>query len=313
MRIVYWGSSTASAEIAQSLLENHFNIACIITQPDREKGRGKKLLPTPVKELAIERDIPVLTPENPNNNDVVKEISKYKPELFFLCAYAKILGKELLDLPEKGAVNLHFSLLPELRGAAPIQRAIMKGLKKTGITTFFMNEFLDRGDIILQEAIEIKEFETAGELEKRLIPIGKETAKKTISVIMNDDFKRIKQNEMKKSYAKKITKEERIIDWKLPSIEIARRINGLSPTPGGFTFYSGKRVILLKAITGNAKDGEPGTIIPGKKLEVIAGDGRTVIIELLKPEGKKVMSAKDFINGFRVKDGELFYNLSLKN
>lgn len=309
MRIVYWGSSAASAEIAKSLIENNFNIVLVITQPDRQKGRGKKLLPTPVKRLAIEKKLPLLTPDDPNSDDVIKEISDYKPEFFFLCAYAKILGKELLDLPNRGAINLHFSLLPELRGAAPIRRAIMKGLKRTGVTTFFMNEFLDKGDLILQKELEIKEFETAGELEKRLIPIGKDIAKETIRVIMNDDFKRIKQDESKKSYAKKIRKEERIIDWKIPSIEIVRRINGLSPTPGGFTFYTGKRVILLKAITGNVKDGEPGTIITEKKLEVIAGDNKTVIIELLKPEGKNIMLSNDFINGYRVKEGNSFQTL----
>lgn len=309
MRIVYWGSSAASAEIAKSLIENNFNIVLVITQPDRQKGRGKKLLPTPVKRLAIEKNLPLLTPDDPNSDNVIKEISDYKPEFFFLCAYAKILGKELLDLPNRGAINLHFSLLPELRGAAPIRRAIMKGLKRTGVTTFFMNEFLDKGDLILQKELEIKEFETAGELEKRLIPIGKDIAKETIRVIMNDDFKRIKQDESKKSYAKKIRKEERIIDWKIPSIEIVRRINGLSPTPGGFTFYTGKRVILLKAITGNVKDGEPGTIITEKKLEVIAGDNKTVIIELLKPEGKNIMLSNDFINGYRVKEGNSFQTL----
>jgi len=309
MRIVYWGSSAASAEIAKSLIENNFNIVLVITQPDRQKGRGKKLLPTPVKRLAIEKNLPLLTPDDPNSDDVIKEISDYKPEFFFLCAYAKILGKELLDLPNRGAINLHFSLLPELRGAAPIRRAIMKGLKRTGVTTFFMNEFLDKGDLILQKELEIKEFETAGELEKRLIPIGKDIAKETIRVIMKDDFKRIKQDESKKSYAKKIRKEERIIDWKIPSIEIVRRINGLSPTPGGFTFYTGKRVILLKAITGNVKDGEPGTIITEKKLEVIAGDNKTVIIELLKPEGKNIMLSNDFINGYRVKEGNSFQTL----
>lgn len=309
MRIVYWGSSATSAEIAKSLIENNFNVVLVITQPDRQKGRGKKLLPTPVKRLAIEKNLPLLTPDDPNSDDVIKEISDYKPKFFFLCAYAKILGKELLDLPNRGAINLHFSLLPELRGAAPIRRAIMKGLKRTGVTTFFMNEFLDKGDLILQKELKIKEFETAGELEKRLIPIGKDIAKETIRVIMNDDFKRIKQDESKKSYAKKIKKEERIIDWKIPSIEIVRRINGLSPTPGGFTFYTGKRVILLKAITGNVKDGEPGTIITEKKLEVIAGDNKTVIIELLKPEGKNIMLSNDFINGYRVKEGNSFQTL----
>lgn len=306
MRIVYLGSSAASAEIAELLLEDKLNIVLFITQPDREKGRGRKLLSTPVKRLAIEKNIPFLTPVDPNSDDVTKEISRYKPELFFLCAYAKILEKNLLELPEKGAVNLHFSLLPELRGAAPIQRAIMKGLKRTGVTTFFMNEFLDRGDIILQRELEIKEFETSGELEKRLIQLGKDIAKETIKIIMDGDFKCIKQDESKKSYAKKIKKEERIIDWNFPSFKIVRKINGLSPKPGSLTFFRGKRVILLKALTGTIKDGEPGTIVPGKKLEIIAGDSKTIIIESLKPEGKKAMSAMDFINGFRVKEEDSF-------
>lgn len=306
MRIVYLGSSAASAEIAELLLEDKLNIVLFITQPDREKGRGRKLLSTPVKRLAIEKNIPFLTPVDPNSDDVTKEISRYKPELFFLCAYAKILEKNLLELPEKGAVNLHFSLLPELRGAAPIQRAIMKGLKRTGVTTFFMNEFLDRGDIILQRELEIKEFETSGELEKRLIPLGKDIVKETIKIIMDGDFKCIKQDESKKSYAKKIKKEERIIDWNFPSFKIVRKINGLSPKPGSLTFFRGKRVILLKALKGTIKDGEPGTIVPGKKLEVITGNSKTIIIESLKPEGKKEMSAMDFINGFRVKEEDSF-------
>lgn len=306
MKIVYWGSSAISAEIAQSLLENNFNINLIISQPDREKGRGRKRLPTPVKHLAIVHNIDVLTPVDPNINDVIQKISDYKPDLFFLSAYAKILGNELLNLPTKGAVNLHFSLLPELRGAAPIHRAIINGLTKTGVTTFFMNEFLDRGDIILKKETEIKEFETAGELEKRLIFIGKDIAIETIKKINTGDFTCIKQDASKKSYAKKITKEERIINWMSTSIEIIRKINGLSPNPGSYTFFSEKRITLLKAKSGEVKEGKPGTIITKKNLEVIAGDKNTVIIELLRPEGKTIMHSNDFINGYRVKEGDSF-------
>lgn len=306
MRIVYWGSSKISTEVAVHLLANNFNIILFITQPDRQKGRGKKFLPTPVKLLAKERNIPFLTPGDIDRDDVIKKISDYNPEIFFLCAYAKILGKKLLELPEKGAVNLHFSLLPQLRGAAPIARAIMEGFKTTGVTTFFMNESLDRGSIILQKETAIKEFETAGELEKRLTELGKNAAKETIRAIEQGNYKTITQNNTKKSYAKKILKEERLIDWKRPAIDIVRRINGLSPKPGSFSFLRGKRVIFLKAKTGNSGSGEPGTIISEKKLEVIAEDNKTVIIELLKPEGKKSISGKDFINGFRIKEGDFF-------
>ena len=306
MRIVYWGSSTASAEIAQTLLESNFNIVLVVTQPDRKKGRGRQLSPTPVKLLAAKKTLPTLSPEDPNDDEVIKEILNYKPDLFFLCAYAKILGKKLLNIPHRGAVNLHFSLLPELRGAAPIQRAIMKGLEKTGVTTFFMNESLDKGDIILQKSMGINEFETAGELEKRLIPLGKSISEETIRKIMSGDYKTTKQDESKKSYAKKISKEERLIDWDMPAIEIARKINGLSPKPGALTFFKGRRVILLQAKTGTEKDGEPGEIIAVEKLEVISGDKKTIVIEILKPEGKNIISSSDFVNGFRVKDGDVF-------
>jgi methionyl-tRNA formyltransferase len=308
MKIVYWGSPESSALIAKSLLEENFNIVLIITQPDRKKGRGKKLLPTPVKKLAISKKLPVLTPQNPNNDETIESIRSYKPDLFFLCAYAKILNKQLLELPKKGAVNLHFSLLPKLRGAAPIHRAIMEGYTETGVTTFFMNEFIDRGEIIAQKSTKINRFETAGELEKRLIPYGNEIAKETIKKIDKGDLKTTKQDASQKSYAKKISKEERIIDWNLSSAEIIRKINGLSPRPGSFTFYRKKRITLLKATGGSEKKrGEPGELIPDKQLGIIAGDNKVVIIELLKPEGKKTISSSDFINGYRVKQGDRFY------
>lgn len=307
MRIVYWGSTQSSAEISKSLLEENFNIVLFITRPDRKKGRGKKLLPTPVKQLAISENLPVLTPQNPNTDEVIDTIHTYKPDLFFLCAYAKILSKELLDLPQKGAVNLHFSLLPQLRGAAPIHRAIMEGYTETGVTTFFMNEFIDRGELINQKSTKIKEYETAGELEKRLIPYGKEIAKETIKKIEEGNFETAKQDTSRKSYAKKISKDERILDWHLASGKIIRKINGLSPKPGSFTFFRTKRITLLKATGGfEKKEGTPGELIPDKHLGVIAGDNKIINIELLKPEGKKTISSKDFINGYRVKQGDHF-------
>ncbi len=306
MRIVYWGSSHSSAEILTYLVANNFHVALVVTQPDRQKGRGKKVLPTPVKQVAIQKNIEVVSPENPNQQSTIKKISNYKPDLFFLCAYAKLLGKELLEIPPQGSVNLHFSLLPELRGAAPIQRAIVKGFKKTGITTFFMNESLDKGEIILQEQTEIQEFETFGELEKRLTNTGKMIAKRTIEGIIEGNLKTTKQDNAKKSYAKKIQKEERIVDWNQPAIEIVRKINGFSPSPGTYTFFREKRIMLIKAKTGTVAQGSAGTLFAGKQLQVLAGDGKTVLIEKLKPEGKKAINAKDFVNGFRIEDGDTF-------
>lgn len=305
MRIVFWGSSSASAAIAKALAEEH-DIILAVTQPDRVKGRGRKLLPTPVKRVSIEQHIPVINPEDPNHESVITRIADYTPELFFLCAYAKILGKELLAIPPKGAINLHFSLLPALRGAAPVQRAIMNGFEETGVTTFFMNEFLDRGDIILQRSTSIGQFETAGELEERLTAMGIEAAKETLTLLQSGDYPVKKQDPSKKSYARKISKEERLVDWNAPAETIVRHVNGLSPLPASYTFFREKRISLLKARTGSEKNAPPGTIFVDEQLEVTAGDNRTVIIELLKQEGKKEITSKDFINGFRVQEGETF-------
>ncbi len=308
MRIVFWGSSSASAAIAKALAEEH-DIILAVTQPDRVKGRGRKLLPTPVKRVSIEQHIPVITPEDPNHENIVSRIVDDTPELFFLCAYAKILGKELLAIPPKGAINLHFSLLPALRGAAPVQRAIMDGLEETGVTTFFMNEFLDRGDIILQRSTGIGQFETAGELEERLTAIGIEAAKETLKILQSGNYPVKKQDPSKKSYARKISKEERMVDWNAPAETIVRHVNGLSPLPASYTFFREKRISLLKARAGSEKNAPPGTIFADKQLEVTAGDNRTVIIELLKPEGKKEITSKDFINGFRIQEGETFQKI----
>jgi methionyl-tRNA formyltransferase len=305
MRIVFWGSSDASAAIEKSLTEKH-EVVLAVTQPDRAKGRGKKLMPTPVKRWSIEHHIPVITPEDPNHQSIVTQIRDYDHELFFLCAYARILGKELLAIPPKGAINLHFSLLPALRGAAPVQRAIMNGLKETGVTTFFMNEFLDRGEIILQRSTSIRPFETAGELEERLISIARGVANETLELMQSGDLYLKKQDPGKKSYAKKITKEERMVDWNAPAEAIVRHINGLSPKPGGYTFFGDRRIMLLKARTGSKKNAPPGTIFADKELEVAAGNQITVIIDRLKPEGKNEINSKDFINGFRIEGGETF-------
>jgi methionyl-tRNA formyltransferase len=305
MRIIFWGSSDASAAIEKSLTEEH-EVVLAVTQPDRAKGRGKKLMPTPVKRWSIEHHIPVITPEDPNHRSIIAQITECDHELFFLCAYAKILGRELLAIPPKGAINLHFSLLPALRGAAPVQRAIMNGLEETGVTTFFMNEFLDRGDIILQRSTTIKPFETAGELEERLISIANAAVKETLELLQSGDFRPTKQDPSKKSYAKKITKEERMVDWNAPAEAIIRHINGLSPKPAAYTFFRNRRIMLLKARTGNEKSGPPGTIFTDQQLEVAGGDQMTVTIDRLKPEGKNEISSKDFINGFRIEGGETF-------
>jgi methionyl-tRNA formyltransferase len=309
MNIVFWGSSSASTAIAEAIAEEH-TLVLVVTQPDRTKGRGQRLLPTPVKQFSEKRGIPVITPEDPNTEQVVRTISESDPELFFLCAYAKILGKELLAIPQKGAVNLHFSLLPALRGAAPVRRAIMEGFHETGVTTFFMNEYLDRGDIILQETTEVKEFETAGDLEARLVTMGIALAKETIERIHKGNLSLMKQDQSKKSYAKKIAKEECIVNWEAPAAKVVRQINGLSPTPGSYTFFRGKRLVLLKASLGNEEKVAPGSILADEQLRAGAGDGIAVIIHSVKPEGKKQMGSRDFINGFRIADGETFQSTS---
>lgn len=307
-KIIFMGTPDFAEESLKALYENGHDIIAVVTNPDRPKGRGMKLMASPVKTYAISKQIPVLQPEKiKGNTELVQKIRKLNPEYICVVAYGKILPKELLEIPKKGCINVHGSLLPKYRGAAPIQWAIINGDKETGITTMYMNEGMDTGDMILKEKVQIGEDETTGELWNRLSKIGGKLLVKTIEEINNGIAPRIKQEEQA-TMAPILSKQMAKIDWNNQnSIQIKNLIRGLNPIMGAYTTIKDKKVKLWKAeiidedmdILPNLADFNPGEIVLANDkvgLFIKTIDGVLSIIEI-QPENSKRMSACDYIRG----------------
>jgi len=296
MKIVFFGSTEFSLPIVQKINEEFSLLGVVVTRP-KPKGRGLKVQLSPVGEWARSLRIEIFAPESPNEESFIKILKELNPDLFVLSAYGHILGGELLKVPLFGGINIHPSLLPKYRGPAPIQRALMNGEKKTGITIFFMDEKVDHGKIIMQKEVLIYPDENYGSLSKRLSLIA---AQEINGVIKSNQ---VEQCESEKSYAPKISKEETVINWSLSTEEVFNLIRALSPTPGARTSFRGQDLIILSASIGEKKIA-PGTFhIAGRTLYVGTKDGSLIINEV-KPQNRKAISGQDFINGFRIKDGE---------
>jgi len=286
--------------------KNH-EVVSVVTQPDRPKGRGRALSPSPVKEVALSLGLPILQPENPKVESFIEEVRRLKPELIVVVAYGHILKKEILEIPSRGCVNLHPSLLPKLRGPAPIPWAIIRGEKETGVTTFFLNERMDAGEIILQKTTPIGEEEDAGELSARLAKMGAELLAETLDLIEKGRAPRTIQEESQVTYAPKLRKEDSILDWKNGARELANLIRGLSPEPGAYTFF---REEPLKILKGKVETVFPPSFTPGVIIKVDrngvylqTGEGVLALREV-QPRGKRIMQIGDFINGYRPQIGE---------
>ncbi len=297
MRVVFIGTSEFALPSLESL-SKVADIPLVITQPDRPRGRGRKLSPTPVKCKALELGIEVVSPEN--IQEVEEKIRDVAPDLLVVVSYGQIIPKDILDIPKVGSINIHPSLLPKYRGAAPIQRAIMNGEKITGVTIMWMNERLDAGDIFFQREIEIKEEETYGELHDRLSLISAEMIVEALKKIERGEVTRIPQNENEATYAKPISKEETLIDWRESAFDIVNKIRALSPKPGAVAVVSGKRFKLYRAKSCEG-EGIPGEILEKDVrkgvLKIACGEGALLILEI-QPEGKKVMDIASFLRGY---------------
>jgi len=310
MRLCFFGTPEFAVPSLVKLYEAGFDIACVVTAKERPKGRGLKVLPSPVKVKAQELGLLVFEPENPNRQEFYELLAKLNPEVGVLVAYGYIIKPLLLNLPKKGFINLHPSLLPRYRGAAPINWAIINGDTQTGLVTFLMNEKVDAGKIILQKVVEIFPDETAGELTKRLAILGAELLIETLKLIEQGDYPTFTQNDQAVIFAPKIKDSDRIIDWAKSNQEIHNLIRGLSPTPAAYTYFRGKRVEIYRSSLPDClspiRVKQPGAIIvPNKDLIVATGNGLLNITQL-KIEGKKLITGRDFINGQRVKSGESF-------
>ncbi len=309
MNIIYMGTSEFAVPPLSRLVAEGWSVPLVVTQPDRARGRGQRIRPTAVKELALQLGINVLQPEYIRNNRRFQvEISAHKPDLIVVAAYGKILPKELLDLPKYGCVNIHGSLLPRYRGAAPIQRAILEGEMETGVTLMYMQAGFDTGDIIAAESTPVAK-KTAGQLHNELAAMGADILSLYLPKIKEGIAPRIKQDESLAVYAPMISKEDGLLDFNRGSGYIERFIRAMNPWPGAYAYYNDKKVKLLSgriAADSFSCNGIPGQIVSanGQGLGIVTGDGIIHITEIQMP-GKRAMQVGEFLKGNQIEIGTI--------
>lgn len=300
--------------VLDKLIDSKENIVGVITQPDRPKGRGRKILPSPIKKIALSRGITIFQPENINKEESIKKIKEFNPDLILVVAYGQILSKDILNIPRMGCVNIHASLLPKYRGASPINWTIINGEEETGITFIFMNEKVDAGDIIYQQKITIFPDETYGELNKRLSNLSAGIINKLLKEIKNGKIKRIPQEKQLATYTKKMSKEDGEIIWSNKGEKIYNLIRGTTPYPGAFTYYKGKKLkITMASFLYNYQNelkldfATEGRVVEIEKDAIFISTGDRGIIKILKvvPSGAKEMAAQQFVNGYKIKVGDI--------
>lgn len=339
MKIVFMGTPDFARESLEALYNTKNEIELVVTNPDRKKGRGMKVIESPVKEFAKEKQINISQPEKvKNNQEFINQLRELEPDLLVVVAYGKILPKEVLDIPKYGAINVHGSLLPKYRGAAPIQWAIINGEKETGVTTMFMDVGMDTGDMILKEKVAISDDETTGELWQRLSKIGGELLVRTVEKIeeaakniekdKQDGIKELIKQELHAekqgndyTLAPMLEKEMSRIDWNKDARTLKNLIRGLDSIMGTYTFYNGKKIKIWKADVvsdsncnenaelNNLKDYKNGEIIIADKkkgLYVKTGNNTILSILELQAENSKRMNVKEFLNGNNIKEKDIF-------
>lgn len=310
MNIVFMGTPDFAVPCLKALVESGETVSAVFTQPDKPKGRGMKLLPPPVKETALSYGIPVYQPTSLKKGEdaeqALKTLEEIAPDLIVVVAYGKILPKEILDLPKHFCVNVHASLLPKYRGAAPIQRVVLDGEKETGVTTMLMAEGLDTGDMLLSAKTEIGANETASELHDRLSEMGAKLLLDTVKAVKDNSITPIPQDDSLSNYAAMITKDMCPIDFTRPAAEIHRQICGLSSSPCAKAMYNGKFLKIYKSeMTGETSDAAPGTVVNEKNFTVVCGDKNTVTFLEIQAEGGKRMKTADYLRGKPVAKGEV--------
>ncbi|NLB88667.1 MAG: methionyl-tRNA formyltransferase [Syntrophomonadaceae bacterium] len=307
MRIVFMGTSDFAVPSLEKLIKNDFDIVGVVTQPDRPKGRGKKVMPTPIKEVALANNLTIIQPNRIRDVDAINQVLAWEPDLVIVVSYGQIIPKEILDYPRYGCINLHASLLPEYRGAAPIQRAIMDGKKVSGVTTMFMEEGLDTGDIIMQIPVPIDEDMDHGSYEKLLASKGAGLLVDTIRAIQSGSMPRKKQDDSKATYAHMITSEDEKIDWNNSAVDINNQIRGLCPTPGAFTTINGEKIKIYKTkVIDEEQTGIAGTVLEiNKDGFIVQTQKGLILVQEVQRPGKKRMSAFSFLQGFTLTEGTI--------
>ena len=308
MKIIFMGTPDFSVGTLEALVEAGHEVVLAVTQPDKPKGRGKEMQFTPVKECAMKHGIPVFQPRRVREPECIEELRKYEADVMVVVAFGQILPKEILEMTEYGCINVHASLLPKYRGAAPIQWAIIDGEEVTGVTTMQMDEGLDTGDMLLKTIIPIEAKETGGSLFDKLAEAGAKLCVETLDGLVAKTIVPEAQGETPTAYAKQIKKELGDIDWTWDGKAIERLIRGLTPWPSAYSNWNGKQMKIWDAeITDGNTEETPGTIVKVEKdaFYVQTGNGLLKVCELQIP-GKKRMDAGAFLRGYQVKAGEKF-------
>lgn len=301
------GTPEFAVPCLQKLIDCGHEVTGVFTQPDKPQGRKMIMTPPPVKQLAVENGIPVYQPLKMKDGTALEMLKEADPELVIVVAYGKILPAEILNFPKYGCINIHASLLPKLRGAAPIQWSVIEGFEKTGVTSMQMDEGLDTGDMLIKGETEIGENETAGELHDRLSVLGAEILEKTIDALQKGELKPEKQDHSEFTYASMLSKELSPIDWTMSAQQVHNKIRGLSPWPSANAKLNGKTVKIHRSVLAEEKGKKAGEIVEaGKRLVVACGDLNCIEIINLQAEGKKAMSAADFLRGNSVAVGDIF-------
>lgn len=304
MKIVFMGTPDFSVPCLKAIADKEYEIPAVFTQPDKPKGRGYKMIPTPVKVCAQAYNIPVYQPlslrkgeDAQKSLDILKEIS---PDVIIVVAYGQILPKEILELPKHGCINIHASLLPQYRGAAPIQRCILDGMTQTGVTSMMMEEGLDTGDMLIKKQMEITENMTADELHDKLSEIGAEVLLETLEAEEAGTLKPQKQDDSQSTYAKMITKDMSALDFTKPANQVHNVIRGVT----GFTMMDGKRLKIYRSKIAENVNADAGTIVDTDNFTVACGDGNGVTFLEVQYEGSKRMTTDNFLRGRKITKGQ---------
>ncbi|HLA14971.1 MAG TPA: methionyl-tRNA formyltransferase [Gemmatimonadaceae bacterium] len=304
MRILFWGTPDFAAPPLRALIGEGFEVVGVVTQPDKPQGRSREIIPSAVKQIALEEDLPLFQPKNARDRELLEMLNVMKPDISIVVAYGHILPRSIIDLPAKGTLNIHASLLPALRGAAPIQAAIRQGLHKTGISIMRMVPALDAGPVLVQAETEVYDDETYGELQTRLSELGALTLLEALALISVGKAEEIPQDDSRATYAPKINRDSARIDWKLSAIEIARLIRAFDPKPGAFTSSQKGDIKLFGPRLMDGIKAKPGEVIKVTGELVVACGVDALRIGEVQPTGKKRMPAHDWARGRGAKVGD---------
>ncbi|HYV97531.1 MAG TPA: methionyl-tRNA formyltransferase [Gemmatimonadaceae bacterium] len=306
MRVLFWGTPEFATASLLALIGEGFDVCGVVTQPDRAQGRSRStLVPPPVKVIAENEKIPVFQPARPRGDDFVASLAALEPDLSIVVAYGHILSRTLIDLPARGTLNVHASLLPALRGAAPIQAAIRYGLAETGVTIMRLVEALDAGPMLLQRSVPILPDATYGELQLELAELGAQTLVEALALIEAGAAAEEGQDDSRATYAPKVTRESARIDWTQSADEIARVIRAYDPKPGAWTTLRGVETRLFGARTVTGKGGSPGEVLDISKAGMLVGAGsEAVLVVVAQPAGKKRLAPHEMAGGRQLAIGE---------